>query len=309
MVDLARLGALARAAQPMPEEGVKVVPDTVPGRVVHIDGDMLAYFCAGGDAMAKDSAKRALLARCRNIQELSGSDKAVIQLTARGSNKGLREAISTLGPKVYQAQRKGHKPKNWEYLRMLMEEDRVPYPVIKSLDREADDAMASAAHRSNDNLTVIATRDKDLRMVTGCWHLTWDEFELLHVPTGCYRMQDSKGREYGEYWFWAQMLQGDTVDHVAGLPLLFGKKCGEGTAAKYLAPAGNSELAYRMVAGAYQAYYGVDWQRQFCVQALLLWMRRTAAIDDFIPGLMASTNGLIGELRNAADEILEWVYE
>lgn len=287
-LNLARLALLAKT-QPMP---VSALPEVVPGRTVHVDGDMLAYFCAGGDGMSKDASRRALINRVTNFKELTGSEHAVVHITSRGSTKGHRTWVSMFAPKTYQGQRKGQRPANWEFLRVLMEEHggaRTGYPCIAWPDREADDAMALNA---KGDLSVIATRDKDLRMVTNCWHITWMEYEMLWVPKGTWLIHDAQGREYGLYWFWYQMLAGDTVDNISGLPSYAGKAVGEATAKNLLSGVTNSEQAFNLVSGLYMAHYKEDWALQFVAQASMLWMRKGTGITVFYEELLPYTPSL-----------------
>lgn len=304
---LRALGSLS----PLPPSGL---PDMVQGRTCHIDGDMLAYFCAGGAEMPKDASRRALINRVRNLRELSGSSDAVIHITARGSNKGYRNWLASKGPKAYQANRAGaSKPKNWEFLRLLMEENggiKTGVPCKKISNAEADDAMARACYGTGN---VLATRDKDLRMVTGCWHITWMNFEMIEVPKDAFEVLDSEGLIYGHKWFWMQMLMGDTVDNVAGLPKLCGKNVGEKAAAKYLAGCTNDAEAFSRVAALYAGEYGERWAREFCIQAGLLWMRRAvgstfAFIPELLnpcPSVINTTGLLLLAVQEAADVLHE----
>src|SRR6218665_2902333 len=111
---------------------------TVPGRRVHIDGDMLAYQCGGNDDTDVATSRRILKSKIDLFKDASGAEGVLLHLTASGSTKGDRAAIAYTKP--YQGQRKGHRPKNWQYLRDYMAEG-LAGPVKQWFDREADDGF------------------------------------------------------------------------------------------------------------------------------------------------------------------------
>lgn len=112
-------------------------------------------------------------------------------------------------------------------------------------------------------------------------------------------------KQYGLKWFWLQMLQGDTADHIPGLEQYRGdwdqknkvfkfKKMGEKTAEKMLEDCRDNRAAFERVRELYlNAYTRVDedgnvtnpglWADRFVEQASLLWMRTDfdATVCDF----------------------------
>ncbi|CAH0444316.1 hypothetical protein LMG10661_00795 [Ralstonia syzygii subsp. syzygii] len=267
--------ALASAADAAPEPQQPTLHEVVAERTCHIDGDYLAYFAAGGDEMPVGTARRVAAERIEAFREMSGSAKALVHLTSSGSTKGDRFLAATVKP--YQGQRNsGRKPKNWAALRDYLENSQyVTYERKLWHDREADDGMALASYQVRDPVieTVIATKDKDMRMLAGT-HIDWTHYTLTEVPKGTYELTGPHdGLVYGHKWFWLQMLQGDTADNIPGLPKLFGKLCGEKGAAKYLEGTTCNEEAMELVEVAYFDHYGVNVHEAMAEQACLLWLR------------------------------------
>lgn len=278
---------LASAADAAPEPQQTILHEVVAERTCHIDGDYLAYFAAGGDEMPVGTARRVAAERIEAFREMSGSAKALVHLTAADSTKGDRFLAATVKP--YQGQRSsGRRPKNWAALRDYLENSEyVTFERKLWHDREADDGMALASIQARDPViqTVIATKDKDMRMLAGT-HIDWTHYTLTEVPKGTYELIGPyDGLVYGHKWFWLQLLQGDTADNIPGLPKFYGKQCGPATAEKALAGTTCNEEALAVVAAAYCEHYGPDhWDNALVEQACLLWLRgdTAARIDDFL---------------------------
>jgi DNA polymerase-1 len=211
----------------------------------------------------------------------------VLAVTGRGSHKGHRYAIARVKP--YQGQRSSaRRPKNWEFLRGLLE----AHPLARLvLDREADDVMAeytSGAVGEVFGPAVILTQDKDMRMLTGCWHMNWETHGMLFVPAGTFELVHND-KVYGPKWFLLQLLQGDTADNIPGLPFYcdgsfyakghpeagqFRKlRIGEKGAQDVLAKVNNFDDGLFAVRQLYTSYYGDRADLQLGEQAALLWMR------------------------------------
>ncbi|MDO3559430.1 phosphodiesterase [Ralstonia pseudosolanacearum] len=267
--------ALSSAADAAPEPQQTILHEVVAERTCHIDGDYLAYFAAGGDEMPVGTARRVAAERIEAFREMSGSAKALVHLTTSGSTKGERFLAATVKP--YQGQRNsGRKPKNWAALRDYLENSGyVTFERLLWHDREADDGMALASFQARDPViqTVIATKDKDMRMLAGT-HIDWSHYTLTEVPKGTYELIGPyDGLVYGHKWFWLQLLQGDAADNIPGLPRLFGKLCGEKGAAKYLDGTTCNAEAFELVSAAYQEHYGPVYEDALVEQACLLWLR------------------------------------
>lgn len=276
-MDVTRVANLAASLTPQGVGPVPLSPDTL----LLIDGDGLAYYCAGGDDTPPDGARQRLYEKIASAQRATGALSVKILLTASGSMKGDRYAISRVKP--YQGHRAGSKrPKNWGLLRDVLERRSVletsslPGParfkVESTATAEADDLFAKYAYAAPDNV-VIYTQDKDMRMLPG-WHLIWDTHALFKVNPGESPVHD--GKQYGVRWFWLQMLQGDTADNIPGLPYyrdVFDKlkRVGPVTAEAIL----DSDLPYdEAVRRAYASYYGERALEEMLEQACLLWLRK-----------------------------------
>ncbi|APF88781.1 phosphodiesterase [Ralstonia solanacearum] len=195
-----------------------------------------------------------------------------LHLSASGCTKAHRYLIATV--KAYQGQRNAsRKPKNWAYLREVLEHYEGPRFKPKVwVTREADDGIAYCAHLQH---IAISTRDKDMRMLPGL-HVNWMTYQLTEVPPGAWNVIGEDGDQYGLKWFYLQLLQGDNADNIPGVPKLFGNACGDARAAKFLADAHNRDDAYDRVQAAYADFYGDKWPDALIEQAGLLWLRTDA---------------------------------
>lgn len=264
-----------------------------PERVLLVDGDALAYSCAGNDDTDPAQARINLIDKVRHAQRVSGSGQVQILLTMPGSHKGHRYAIARYKP--YQGQRtNSRRPKNWKHLRNLLEGSMLPFPVHATNTAEADDLFGLWSCSRPHGKTVIFTEDKDMRMVPGI-HLTWREYLLIDVPPGTWSLVNGD-KVYGEKWFWLQMLHGDPADYVPGLPNFKNaanvvKLMGPATAEKVLANAHDRETARKIVRDLYVENHS---EALYYEQAILLWMRRDTQshwFDVFQPGNPLHTDG------------------
>jgi len=296
---------VAKVAQDQPMPGV-VLPAINSKLTLHVDGDYAAYFCAGNDETEPGLARQILHNKIEAGRAIVGASKVVVHLTMSGSHKGYRFQIATVKP--YQGQRSsGRKPKNWEFLRTYMETYRGPAFKVKLWkDREADDGLAfvsaNTAALYDEPVAALYTADKDMRMLSGL-HVDWKNYLVTEVPPGAYDIRRSPdGLQFGLKWFWLQMLQGDTADHIPGLPKLDGQQCGEARAAKYLMGTESVTEAFDLVAAAYARHYGEEWQDRFVEQAALLWLRRDkgASVRDFTGYLPAMNHPGMSRVLAAA---------
>lgn len=270
--------AKVAGASPMAQGSVPVTP----GRTLFVDGDGLAYYCAGNDDTSAGEARERLVDKVKGAIRQVGAERATILITASGSHKGHRYAIARVKP--YQAQRSGsRRPANWQALRDYMASNDFPFDAEISYSAEADDLFGAYAY-SNPSHTVIYTQDKDMRMLPGV-HLDWVSHRVHTVEwqqqmDGRVTVHDSKfnDKQYGPRWFWLQMLQGDTADNIPGLPKYLArdvfKPVGEVTAEKLLTIPMLGEGYAHTVAAYYKGYYGERWLVEMVEQACLLWMRR-----------------------------------
>lgn len=274
--------AVAAATSPMGSGGVPIIP----GRTLLVDGDGLAYYCAGKDDSDAGEARQTLLNKIKSAVRISGAEYVLVLVTASGSDKGGRYAIARVKP--YQGQRtNSRRPVNWQALRDYMQGPTFPFHCEATLTAEADDLFGWYAYNWPDDV-VIYTQDKDMRMLPGR-HLDWVSHRMhkveytLRVCRERERMynvlptdSEFNGKQYGTKWFWLQMLHGDTADNIPGLPKYKTadgklKPVGEVTAGKLL---DGEQLPHLRVAELYRSFYGDRWLVEMMEQACLLWMRR-----------------------------------
>ena len=199
-------------------------PDTVIGRILHIDGDFLAYQVSGDNSKSLDTMIHNHDVLVETLRLLAGAEYTVSHLTSSKGDKGGRYKIAK--QKKYQANREGReKPEKLAEIKYFMEKERG---AINHKDQEADDGLCQALWKSNTegnkDLCIITSKDKDLRMCTGL-HLNWDTGDIIDVDGYGSIYLDSTGSSskiggYGTSYFWSQMLTGDTADNIQGLPAL-----------------------------------------------------------------------------------------
>lgn len=275
-MDLKLINAVA-AAHAIESEVLPVVP----GRVVHIDGDMLCYTASGKDGTSVGVARNILNGMVNKFIQAARAERAVLQMTASGCLKGDRVLVPTSQP--YQGNRKGSKrPANWEFLRdYLTGYDGHAFKVKIWDDREADDGFGYVSFSRPDD--VICTNDKDMQMIPG-WHLDWTSRELFFVPEDCYEMLQGD-KTYGYKWFLLQMLQGDDADNIRGLGKCAAapRGCGKATARKMLAGTTCKAEGVAEVVSFYKGAFDEQWADEFAEQAIMLWIRRgkSALLDEF----------------------------
>jgi hypothetical protein len=218
------------------------------------------------------------------IAEICGKVMAtkppILYLTGEGN---FREKIAK--KKVYKGNR-DQSGKPWHY-KNLLSYMKVAYTTIVVEGMEADDALCTEQvinQQLISNLfysgprveTIICTRDKDLRQCPG-WHFGW---ELGNQPQfgpefvegfGYISLSDDnkKLRGVGDKFFYAQLIMGDPVDNIPGVP-----KLGPKAAFDILGNTQTRAEAEKAVVGAYMACYGDLWREEMLEQAQLLWMVR-----------------------------------
>lgn len=290
-------------------------PVIVPGRLLLVDGDYLAYFCAGNNETTIGDARTRLMQKLDDMRIAAGAEKVVLHLTATGSHKGWRYVIATVLP--YQAHRDGSsRPKNWEQLRDFLESYKGPAFTPKIWGtREADDGICFHTKLLPLGRAVVAMKDKDSQMFDGCLHLDWDTYELTEVPKGTYEIENSTGRLFGSKWFWIQCLAGDSADKIPGLPKLLshtGKMvdCGMARALNALCMTYDDASAFDVVCKHYSTHYREGWPDRLVEQMALLWMRtdKDASVLDFLT-VVPTENKFYQSVADAAARLRARVQE
>jgi hypothetical protein len=294
------------AAQPVVARDVPVTP----GRLVHIDGDALAYKASGPEGTDAGTSRIIALNLINKAKARTGSERAIVHMTADGADKAKRYLIATVKP--YQAKRAGsRKPDNWAYLReFLCNYGGEEFTRKVWSQREADDGIAACAAYAVKcgRLDAIHADDKDMRMLPGL-HLSWREDGCItEVDAEDYCAIGKDGKVYGQKWFWLQMLHGDAADNIPGLEQTWVAtvpgaeprmaRVGEKLAEKLLAQTCDATEAMDVVLKHYERGYfgqGADFAHdRFMEQAALLWLRRDnmATIKDVYNGLPAKVPAL-----------------
>ncbi len=212
-------------------EPAKPYPVPVLGRVAHIDADFMAYqaACDRKDELDGTKPRKTVPEKCErakqgleHLMRACAATNFIAHITPSGSDKGGRSDYAVTKP--YQGNRADReKPEHLDQLRAYIS-------TLSSkihLDQEADDGMAQANYQAlasgRSNLSVIVSKDKDLRMVPGL-HYDFDTEQVVSVgdPFGWLWIDDTKSSKtlkgWGTKFFWAQCLMGDTADNIAGLP-------------------------------------------------------------------------------------------
>jgi DNA polymerase-1 len=304
--------------------GPQIAPPAtpVPGLILHVDGDYLAYYASGNEECTEGQARMNALDLLASAKASSGATRIVVHNTASGATKGERYVIATV--RLYQGQRDpGRKPKNYYYMRdWLLGYSGDIFTSKTWVAREADDGISACcvhAVSTPVGYAAIFTRDKDMQMLPGL-HVEWLSRETLMVPPGTYEIRhawrDGKEKVYGLKWFWLQMLMGDTADNIPGLEgyattnakgVEVFKPMGEKTAEQFLEGTKNSAEAFVIVRKLYKDYYdakNINWADRFVEQAALLWLRtdNRASVSNF-----SSNQGCSNISASFCTEVLEAV--
>lgn len=251
--------------------------NVVQGRVLIVDGDGPAYVAAA-TAKRLDTALRNFQQNILTQLFLTKAQTARIHFTAKTSKKAGRFNVVAIKP--YQGQRKDKaKPSLVEPLREAASDRSTwleEYECVMHRELEADDGMMHDAYQLGEN-GLIWSDDKDLRMTPYPYWcrekgviLPSQPFGWLqpkYTPSGTMKLIGQ-----GPLFFWAQMLMGDTADHIQGLLRYRGALCGPAKAYEVLHPleaAGDMSAVANVVLDAYRA---ID--QNPVAEGYLLWMLR-----------------------------------
>jgi 5'-3' exonuclease len=123
---------------------------------------------------------------------------------------------------------------------------------------EADDLLGILSRQLGDDC-VIVTVDKDMDQLAGRhYNPKWMKERYYIV-----------NEEQADRFFLEQLLKGDPIDKIPGLP-----KCGPMKAAKILETAKTVAEAASLVLDEYFLTYDKDWESYFLANGKLLWLQR-----------------------------------
>ena len=148
-----------------------------------------------------------------------------------------------------------------KYIRQFLIEQK---DAVEAYYREADDLLRIWAEeaRSIGKDFIICGIDKDLKCVPGMHYHTRDRivFEVSEVEANIL--------------FYSQLLQGDSVDGIPGVP-----KVGPKKAEKLLGHLTSEEDMQEAVVGEYVAYYGSKWYEYLLANGKMLYIQKH--LDDW----------------------------
>lgn len=165
-----------------------------------------------------------------------------------------RERLATIAP--YKGNRVQEKPVYLKAVRDYLVEQHAA-EVVEG--EEADDALGYTQMAAEANSTMIVTIDKDLQMIPG-WHMHPQVLEpyLIH-PDQAIRS------------FYRQLLTGDRVDNIIGVPGIGPKRAGKLITEKY--GTRDEVTMARIVLGEYSKHYE-DPVAAMLETGRLIWIRR-----------------------------------
>lgn len=264
-----------------------------------IDGDILAYEIGAiaqftdertGEFVPRpwDWVVETLEQRINDIcMAVGATGKPIIYLTGdpvlHQMKRRLRPSLPDYKPnfrievaklRAYKEGRKTEKPLHYNNIRAYLVGVHNAFVAIGC---EADDELA-IEQTKRPTETIICTRDKDLRQVPG-WHYGWEsglqgefsphEYDGLGVIELDRSGSAPKIRGGGFKFFCSQLLTGDPVDTVPGLP-----KYGPVKVANTLSDAQSVPELLSLVQREYERVYPDTWRENLREQCDLLWMVR-----------------------------------
>lgn len=244
------------------------------GRTLILDGDGPAYEVAA-TVRRLDTAIAHYKQRVLKAMFLAGAVDCRVHLTARDSDKHGRYRVRAVKP--YQGQRSSKdKPPLLEPLReaMVRSENWLDeFCVHLHRDVEADDAMMWDAYILKEN-GVIRSEDKDLRATPYPYYEISRGEVMPSQPHGFVKLKHTdsgtaKCEGQGPMFFWAQMLMGDSADHVQGVLRYNKKLCGPVAAYGALKDVHSVHDAANLVIDAYRAI-----NQNVVAEGWLLWLTR-----------------------------------
>jgi DNA polymerase I len=222
----------------------------IDGTLALIDGDILLYRI--GFTTQEEPEKIALSRINTYLDEIlydSGASDYIVYLT------GSENYRKTLYPE-YKANRVQEKPKHFAALREYL----LKYEQAEDqIGQEADDALGIKQMASNDT-TIICSIDKDLHQIPGRHYNFVKKEHTIVTP------------EEGIYFFYQQLLTGDRVDNIPGLP-----KVGPVKAKKILGEMSDEDTYKDVVIRAYMEHLNLEEglaKERINLIGKLLWIRK-----------------------------------
>ena len=276
------------------------VPDS--GKILLLDADFLIYKAAA-KAAKLDTAIRRFYTMVLEHMFLTGCKTARIFITPSTCAKCRRYSYPTV--QVYQDQRKKRQelplkaPLKQHILMNPLEYQEQGITVGASDWFEADDLIIMQSYELGKDC-IVCSGDKDMRLTLSPWYdLERAKTVEIDNPYGyLYWNPDASSgarlKGHGRAFFWAQMLMGDSADHVKGILKLDGKNCGEAAAFAALKDFTTEQEAANFVCRAY-----ANINQNVLAEAEMLWLRRseTDSAYDYLMEVVTD------------DALLEWLMQ
>lgn len=249
-------------------------PPPIPGRILLLDADFMAYQAAA-TVKNLDTAVRRFQTLVETQRFLVNAETVRVHLTESGCQKLRRFDYPTVKP--YQANRDGKaKPPLLSPLRRAIPtlDWESHWSIHSWRDREADDGLMMDACIFGDN-AIMVSGDKDLNITPGpLWIADEGRIDYIEDRFGWIKRKEltsqSKVVGHGTKFFWAQMLMGDIADNVQGIVRLNGKTCGAVGAYNALKDITQESDAAEFILRAYIAA-----NQNPLSEAECLWLRRS----------------------------------
>lgn len=279
--------------------------------LVGIDGDVLRYEL-GNVAQSKESVfgkdyfvpwsdKQTQDLVSRKIEHIVNQTRATDFTVYLSGGENFRHNVATIVP--YKGTRVSTKPYHWQ---TIGDHLRSQFGAIEVWGAEADDIL-SLHGRSDPDEYVVASRDKDLRIVP-CYHYSWrcgdaqpeipvhkvevlGQINCTRTPKGGYSLKGN-----GLKFFYGQVLVGDAIDNYKGC-----KGIGPQKAAAMLCGASNEVDLYERTLSMYIAAYGPEeahWR--LLENARLAWLLDDATIEEFPNNKLFITPNTLWEPPNVS---------
>jgi hypothetical protein len=231
-----------------------------------IDGDVLLYnFGAAcddeGSPLKWPFVQQRLEAKINSIVIGAGAETYEIHIS--GSNN-FRVKEATIKP--YKGNRNLPKP-HWHAKVKEYFLTSKKHTVIVAEGMEADDTLSIAQLKDPEELTIICSPDKDLKMVPG-WHYRWSTHTITEIKPFFVSPEEAIN------WFYMQLLMGDPTDNIPGLYLV-----GPVKAKGILHGLTTPQEMFEAVQREYENRFGSYWKQFMYENARLLWMMTTPTDD------------------------------
>lgn len=214
--------------------------------------DLEVKVYAGPLSHALSNAKKLV----QKIVDSVGASDYVGFLTGAGN---FREEIATIKP--YKGNRTQEKPVHYHQIKEYLTR-RHNGTIVCGM--EADDMMGIEQYKTwDEGNTVICSKDKDLKQIPGR-HFNWADNNETFV-------QEWEGIKF----FYTQLLTGDMVDNIRGVPGI-----GKTKATKLLKDCSNEFELYNV---CLEAYKKAEIENELLETARLLWIHRTYPLIPWVP--------------------------